>query len=177
MGKLGNFVEKFIGENKKQRWVIESTILYELFRNMGIIDDMDSLTEIYEHLDEQKIDINFGVHTGVEYKKFKQIDASFKVIKRLKISSRSVNELIKKVDSIKVPVDNEWMERYRKQEEGEVTKEEEPTVVGDDINTPLNNLQNRIREIEERAHVTKLSIMSDEDLFEHAMNQVALDNN
>jgi hypothetical protein len=84
--------------------------------------------------------------------------------------------MIKKVDSIKVPVDNEWMERYRKQEEGEVTKEE-PIVVDDDINTPLNNLQNRIREIEERAHVARLSIMSDEDLFEHAMSQITLDNN
>ena len=58
MSKLTDFVLKRLQENIKQRWVIESKMFFDLLENMGIINDEELLTDIFEFL-ENEIESSF----------------------------------------------------------------------------------------------------------------------
>ena len=56
MGKLGEFILKRIEEKKTQRWIITCDDLFTLCGDMGIIEDDDTMMDIMDYLEENKIE-------------------------------------------------------------------------------------------------------------------------
>jgi hypothetical protein len=69
MGKLGEFILKRIEEKKTQRWIITCDDLFTLCGDMGIIDDDDTMMDIMDYLEENKIDVNFHNNKSAGYYK------------------------------------------------------------------------------------------------------------
>lgn len=85
MSKLTDFIERQIQSSKVQRWVIESELLFELFQNMGVMEDYDVLMDILEYLDNNRIDVHFkDKHQDNQFRKFKQIEKSYQMRKNFR---------------------------------------------------------------------------------------------
>lgn len=172
MSNLGDTVIKFLGEKIKQRYVVEAHDLFELFLNMGIIEDQDLLNMVLEHLESRNIDVNFRDNQSDLYEKYKRIERVYKFMKTTNINKEKVLTMMNKVDTIKPKLDTSWMEQYRAQNDEEPESEELKTATPIEINPDLANLQQRIVEESTNRIISELNQMSDEQRFEHAMNRI-----
>ena len=113
MSKLTDFIIKRLQENIKQRWVVESSTFFELLENMGIINDEDLLTDIFEFLETENIDINFK-STGdqIRFQQYKRIEEKAKFVKRLGIAQDGIRNFIGRVDNAKPSIDDSFMKVY-----------------------------------------------------------------
>ena len=137
MSELGDTVVKFLNDKKKQRWVVESADLFELLSQMGILNDVESLNVVIEHLENSEIDVNFR-DTDIEYYKiFKAFEKQYKFFKNFKKNRADVLKMINKVDDIKIKPDDSWLESYRNDNQENI----KPTM--EQINE-LNNILNNI---------------------------------
>ena len=114
MGKLGEFILKRIEEKKTQRWIITCDDLFTLCGNMGIIEDDDTMMDIMDYLEENKIDVNFHNNKSAGYYKiWNELERKVKLKKMLIGSKTEVRQLIEKVDKIKVQDRPDWLDYYR----------------------------------------------------------------
>ena len=119
MGKLGEFIIKRIEEKKTQRWIISSDDFFVLCSDMGIIDDDDTMMNIMDYLEENKIDVNFHNATSAQglYRRWRELEKKLKLREMLKGSKTEVQKMIEKVDTIKVQDRPNWLEMYRDDED------------------------------------------------------------
>jgi len=118
MGKLGEFILKRIEEKKTQRWIITSDDLFTLCGDMAIIDDDDTMMDIMDYLEENKIDVNFHNNKSAGYYKiWNELERKVKLKKMLIGSKTEVQKMIEKVDSVKVQDRPDWLEAYRNDDE------------------------------------------------------------
>jgi predicted GTPase len=118
MGKLGEFILKRIEEKKTQRWIITCDDLFTLCGDMGIIDDDDTMMDIMDYLEENKIDVNFHNNKSAGYYKiWNELERKVKLKKMLIGSKTEVQKMIEKVDSVKVQDRPDWLEAYRNDED------------------------------------------------------------
>lgn len=173
MSKIGQTVVKYLGDKVKQRFVVESSDLFEMFNKMGITDDSDSVTDIMEYLDENNIDVNFKEGDQETHRRFKIMKEQFRIIKELKIKRKRSSELMKKMDEIIVRPQGEWLEQYRTDSDDEIIHQTSPAVT----NPELEELNQRIqKQIKDRL-IERLNEMTDEERMEHAINQLYNVNN
>lgn len=142
MGNLGDTVIKFLGENVKQRYVVEAEDLFQLFSDMGILEDVDSLTVVLEHLENRNIDVNFKDNQNGYYAIYKSIENLYKFIKNTNINREKISNIMKKADNIKPPPDTSWMEFYRIDDEKEL-KPQTPVTETNPIN--MNQISDEVR--------------------------------
>jgi len=114
MGKLGEFILKRIEEKKTQRWIITCDDLFTLCGNMGIIEDDDTMMDIMDYLEENKIDVNFHNNKSAGYYKiWNELERKVKLKKMLIGSKTEVQKMIEKVGKIKVQERPDWLDYYR----------------------------------------------------------------
>lgn len=172
MKNLGDVVVKLLGEKIKQRYVVEAHDLFELFLNMGILEDQDSLNIVLERLESKNVDVNFRDNQSDYYEKYKRIERVYKFMKTTNINKEKVLTMMNKVDTIKPKLDTSWMERYRAQNDEEPESEEPVTATPIEINPDLANLQQRIVEESTNKIISELNQISDEERLEHAMERL-----
>jgi len=171
MSNLGDTVVRFLGDKKKQRWIIESSDLFELLNNMGILNDPEALNVVLEHLEDSGIDVNFRDTDSEYYKIFKDIERRFKFLKDMKFKRQNVTDLIKKMDDINVKPDDSWLDSYRndtEEDENPVDTVRPPVEVNPDIVALNERIMN---EVTDRI-IHNMNQMSDEQRLEQAMNQL-----
>ena len=119
MGKLGEFIIKRIEEKKTQRWIISSDDFFVLCSDMGIIEDDDTMMDIMDYLEEKKIDVNFHNATSAQslYRRWRELEKKLKLREMLKGSKTEVQQMIEKVETIKVQDRPNWLEMYRDDED------------------------------------------------------------
>lgn len=172
MSNLGDTVIKFLGEKIKQRYVVEAHDLFELFLNMGILEDQDSLNMVLEYLDSKNVDVNFRDNQSEYYEKYKRIERVYKFMKTTNINKEKVLTMMNKVDTIKPKLDTSWMERYRTVNDEEPESKEPMTATPFEINPDLENLQQRIIDESTNRIINELSQMSDEERLQQAMESL-----
>lgn len=124
MVKLGEFIIKRIEEKKTQRWIISSDDFFVLCSDMGIIDDDDTMMNIMDYLEENKIDVNFHNATSAQslYSRWRELEKKLKLREMLKGSKTEVQQMIEKVETIKVQDRPNWLEMYRDDEDNSDVK-------------------------------------------------------
>jgi hypothetical protein len=173
MSKIGSTVVKYLEGLKRTRYVVEADDLFNLFNNMGIIDD-DITYEILEYFDTSNIDIHFKNQDDNHYKRFKDIERRYKTMKKVRFNREKVVKIIEKVDSIKPKIyDEEWLNEYRNDEEE--IEETDPTP--DNLNPSLMVLNDRIRDEIRGKILQELSEIPDEERLRHATEQLVQLNN
>jgi hypothetical protein len=111
---LGDYVIKFLKEKTETRKIIKCDDFFQLVSDMGINDDSDEIINIINYLEENNTDINFhDAKTGDFYRRFRNIEKKVQLSKMLKGTKTEVQQLIEKVDKIKVSERPDWMEMYR----------------------------------------------------------------
>ena len=115
MGKsLGSLVIKVLKEKTETRKIIKCDDFFELIQDMGLNDDSDEIIDIVNYLEENNTDINFhNSETKDYYSRYKNIEKKVQLSKLLQGCKTEVQQLIKKVDKIKVQDRPDWMEIYR----------------------------------------------------------------
>lgn len=167
--KLGDFAIRQLKDKIKTRYVIQSDDLFNLFTNMGIVDDYDALYNILEYMEESNIDVNFGTNNE-HYKKFKSIESAYQFAKTTKIRRESIIKIMNKVDNTNVHLNDEWMSRYRTDEDD---VKPEPNVIPIlETNPDLENLRQRIVDESTNRVINELNQMSDEERLQHAMERL-----
>lgn len=169
MISLGNTVVKFLKEKIRTRYVVEASDLFELFLNMGILEDVESLNLVLEHLENSNIDVNFRDNQSEYYERYKRIEKVYKFMKTTKIRKDEVLGMMKKVDTIKPKLDTSWMEVYRISEDEEIEEKLELSSV---MNPDLENLQQRIIDESTNRIINELNQMSDEERLQQAMERL-----
>jgi hypothetical protein len=118
MGKLGEFILKKIEEKKTQRWIITSDDLFTLCGNMGIIEEDDVMIDIMEYLENNQIDVNFHNNSSEGYYRiWNELERKVKLKKILNGTKTEVQQMIEKVDKIKVQERPAWLDFYKNDDE------------------------------------------------------------
>jgi hypothetical protein len=122
MGKLGDFILKQIEEKKIQRWIITSDDLFTLCGDMGIIEEDDVMIDIMEYLENNQIDVNFHNNSSAGYYRiWNELERKVKLKKILNGTKTEVQQMIEKVDSIKVQERPDWLDYYRNEGDDDKT--------------------------------------------------------
>ena len=141
MGKLGEFILKRIEEKKTQRWIITCDDLFTLCGNMGIIEDDDTMMDIMDYLEENKIDVNFHNNkSAVYYKIWNELERKVKLKKMLIGSKTEVQKLIEKVDKIKVQERPDWLEMYKDDSTDEIIEDSKMKVSNENPYQRITNM-------------------------------------
>jgi hypothetical protein len=118
MGKLGEFILKKIEEKKTQRWIITSDDLFTLCGDMGIIEEDDVMIDVMEYLENNQIDVNFHNNSSAGYYRiWNELERKVKLKKILNGTKTEVQQMIEKVDKIKVQERPDWLDFYKNDEE------------------------------------------------------------
>ena len=145
--KLGDFVIKFLKDKTETRKIIKCDDFFQLVNDMGISDDSDEIVDIIYYLEDNKIDINFhGANTQNFYTRYRNIERKVQMSKMLKGSKTEVQQMIEKVDSVKVQERPDWLDYYRNEDDEDTTPMEtsdRDRNLGQDI---IDRLTNEIRE-------------------------------
>ena len=144
---LGEFVIKFLQDKTETRKIIKCDDFFQLIENMGITDESDDVISIINYLEENNTDINFhGVNTQNFYTRYRNIERKVQMSKMLKGYKTEVQQMIEKVDGIKVKERPDWLEYYRNEDDENTTPMEtsdRDRNLGQDI---IDRLTNEIRE-------------------------------
>ena len=120
--KLGDFVIKFLKDKTETRKIIKCDDFFQLVNDMGISDDSDEIVDIIYYLEDNKIDINFhGAKTQNFYTRYRNIERKVQMSKMLKGSKTEVQQMIEKVDGIKVKERPDWLDYYRNEDDENTT--------------------------------------------------------
>jgi hypothetical protein len=141
MGKLGNFILKRIDEKKTQRWIISSDDLYTLCGDMGIIDDDDIMMDIMEYLEENQIDVNFHNNKSAGYyRRWNELERKIKLRSILKGTKTEVQQMIEKVNNIKIEDRPDWLEMYKDDSTDEKIEESKMKVSNENTYQRITNM-------------------------------------
>lgn len=174
MSKIGSTVVKYLKELLRTRYVVEADDLFNLFNNMGIIDDDDMTYEILEYFDANDIDVHFKNQDDNLYKRFKDIERRFKLVKKLEFNREKVVKVIEKVDTINPKIhDDKWLNEYQNIDKEDEEIDAPPNIMNPDL-IKLND--KIIQEIQGRM-IQELSEIPDEERLRHATEQLAQLNN
>ena len=168
MGKLGEFILKRIEEKKTQRWIITCDDLFTLCGNMGIIEDDDTMMDIMDYLEENKIDVNFHNNKSAGYYKiWNELERKVKLKKMLIGSKTEVQKLIEKVDKIKVQERPDWLEMYRNDSTDEKIEESKMKVSNENTYQRITNmLMEELKEqVENEPEVTIEGILNENEII------------
>ena len=122
MGKLGNFILKQIEEKKTQRWIITSDDLFTLCGDMGIIEEDDVMIDIMEYLEDNQIDVNFHNNKSAGYYRiWNELERKVKLKKMLIGTKTEVQQMIEKVESVKVQERPDWLDYYKNEDDEDET--------------------------------------------------------
>ena len=168
MGKLGEFILKRIEEKKTQRWIITCDDLFTLCGNMGIIEDNDTMMDIMDYLEENKIDVNFHNNKSAGYYKiWNELERKVKLKKMLIGSKTEVRQLIEKVDKIKVQERPDWLEMYKDDSTDEIIEDSKMKVSNENPYQRITNmLMEELREqVENEPGVTIEGILNENKII------------
>ena len=168
MGKLGEFILKRIEEKKTQRWIITCDDLFTLCGNMGIIEDDDTMMDIMDYLEENKIDVNFHNNKSSGYYKiWNELERKVKLKKMLIGSKTEVQKLIEKVDKIKVQERPDWSEMYKDDSTDEIIEDSKMKVSNENPYQRITNmLMEELREqVENEPGVTIEGILNENEII------------
>ena len=168
MGKLGEFILKRIEEKKTQRWIITCDDLFTLCGNMGIIEDDDTMMDIMDYLEENKIDVNFHNNKSAGYYKiWNELERKVKLKKMLIGSKTEVQKLIEKVDKIKVQERPDWLEMYKDDSTDEIIEDSKMKVSNENPYQRITNmLMEELREqVENEPGVTIEGILNENEII------------
>jgi hypothetical protein len=141
MGKLGEFIVKRIEEKKTQRWIISCDDLFTLCGDMGIMEDDDTIMDIMNYLEENKIDVNFHNNKSAGYYKiWNELERKIKLKKMLIGSKSEVQKLIEKVDKIKVQDRPDWLEMYKDDSTDEIIEDSKMKVSNENPYQRITNM-------------------------------------
>jgi len=126
--KLGDFVIKFLKDKTETRKIIKCDDFFQLVNDMGVSDDSDEIVDIIYYLEDNKIDINFhGANTQNFYTRYRNIERKVQMSKMLKGSKTEVQQMIEKVESVKVQERPDWLEMYKNMDDDDIP----PTPISD----------------------------------------------
>jgi hypothetical protein len=168
MGKLGEFILKRIEEKKTQRWIITCDDLFTLCGDMAIIEDDDTMMDIMDYLEENKIDVNFHNNKSAGYYKiWNELERKVKLKKMLIGSKTEVQKMIEKVDKIKVQERPDWLEMYRDDSTDEKIEESKMKVSNEN---PFQRITNMLMEelkeqVENEPEVTIEEILNENEII------------
>ena len=168
MGKLGEFILKRIEEKKTQRWIITCDDLFTLCGDMGIIEDDDTMMDIMDYLEENKIDVNFHNNKSAGYYKiWNELERKVKLKKMLIGSKTEVQKLIEKVDKIKVQERPDWLEMYKDDSTDEIIEDSKMKVSNENPYQRITNmLMEELREqVENEPEVTIEGILNENEII------------
>jgi hypothetical protein len=168
MGKLGEFILKRIEEKKTQRWIITCDDLFTLCGNMGIIEDDDTMMDIMDYLEENKIDVNFHNNKSAGYYKiWNELERKVKLKKMLIGSKTEVQKLIEKVDKIKVQERPDWLEMYKDDSTDEIIEDSKMKVSNENPYQRITNmLMEELKEqVENEPEVTIEGILNENEII------------
>jgi Fe2+ transport system protein B len=117
---LGDFVLRQLDEKVKTKKIIDSIDFFDLIGKMGFDDDDIEVGNIIDYLEDNNVDINFKEGQSEEYKRFKKIGHSYKIIKKLKIKKEDIRNTMDKVDNIHPPERPDWLLKYMDDDENQV---------------------------------------------------------
>jgi hypothetical protein len=166
MKRLTEFIEKQIQDKKTQRWVIESEVLFTLFKNMGIMEDQDMLMDIIDYLEENKIDVYFNnTDSNLFFGKFTSIEKSCKIRKKIGINSEKIKQHINMVNSLKIEIDDDYFKTFMTDDNEEIKEIVENLPKFD---KHLENLQSKIDKEKFERHLENNPI--NQDVFDLIRN-------
>jgi hypothetical protein len=166
MKRLTEFIEKQIQDKKTQRWVIESEVLFILFKNMGIMEDQDMLMDIIDYLEENKIDVYFNnTDSNLFFGKFTSIEKSCKIRKKIGINSEKIKQHINMVNSLKIEIDDDYFKTFMTDDDEEIKEIVENLPKFD---KHLENLQSKIDKEKFERHLENNPI--NQDVFDLIRN-------
>lgn len=166
MSKLNEFIIKRLQSNIRQRWVVESKNFFELLENMGIIEDEEMLSDIFEFMDSEHIDIHFnnsGDH--IRFQQYKRIEEKAKFVKRLGIAQDGIRNFIGKVNNVKPTMDDSFMKIYM------TDNDEEQREIIQHINNMDDNLEKFRKKFEQDKYL-KITEELDKTSNEELINQI-----
>lgn len=117
---LGETIIRFLGEKKEKRWFVLGEDLYELIKNMGLVNDTESLYFVFNYLDEEKVYVDFQ-HSDSEIKKLYQSNSEYitklnnhrKSVDRIKNLKPIFKKIMNKLGDKAYKENYDWLERYR----------------------------------------------------------------
>jgi hypothetical protein len=168
MGKLGEFILKRIEEKKTQRWIITSDDFFTLCGDMAIIEDDDTMMDIMDYLEENKIDVNFHNNKSAGYYKiWNELERKVKLKKMLIGSKTEVQKMIEKVDKIKVQERPDWLEMYKDDSTDEKIEESKMKVSNENTYQRITNmLMEELKEqVENEPEVTIEEILNENEII------------
>ena len=168
MSKLTDFILKRLQENIKQRFVIESNTFFDLLENMGIINDEELLTDIFEFLENENIDVHFN-STGdhVRFEQYKRIEVKSKLNKRISFAQDEIKNFIKTVDNFKPTMDDTFMKVYMTDDYEEQMEINKHTTT---LDNNIDLFRKKFEQEKYQKHQDKLSGLSNEELLEQLTN-------
>jgi hypothetical protein len=138
---LGGFVVKFLKEKTETRKIIKCDDFFQLLNDMGLSDDDNEVVNIIDYLDSNNTDINFhGAKTGDFYRRFQNIEKKVHLSKILNGTKTEVQQLIEKVDKIKVQERPDWLEMYRDDSTDEKIEESKTNVSNENPFQRITNM-------------------------------------
>ena len=170
MGKLGEFILKRIEEKKTQRWIITCDDLFTLCGDMGIIEDDDTMMDIMDYLEENNIDVNFHNNKSAGYYKiWNELERKVKLKKMLIGTKTEVQQLIEKVDKIKVQERPDWLDYYRNEDDEDETTPGSKTTSERDNNLAqsiIDKLTQKVKEqVENESTPTIKEILNENEII------------
>ena len=168
MGKLGEFILKRIEEKKTQRWIITCDDLFTLCGNMGIIEDDDTMMDIMDYLEENKIDVNFHNNKSAGYYKiWNELERRVNLKKMLIGSKTEIQKMIEKVEKIKVQERPDWLEMYKDDSTDEIIEDSKMKVSNENPYQRITNmLMEELREqVENEPGVTIEGILNENEII------------
>jgi hypothetical protein len=165
---LGEFVIKFLKEKTETRKIIKCDDFFQLLNDMGLNDDNDEVINIIDYLDGNNTDINFhGAKTGDFYRRFQNIEKKVHLSKILNGTKTEVQQLIEKVDKIKVQERPDWLEMYRDDSTDEKIEESKMKVSNENPYQRITNmLMEELKEqVENEPEVTIEGILNENEII------------
>jgi hypothetical protein len=113
MSKVPSFIIEQLKDKITQRYVVNSEDFFFIIEGMGIIDNEELLFEIFEYLENAKIDVHFKTGTEqLRYQMFKKIEERVSLMRRLNATPDRVRNLNNIVDKIKPNINDKWLKSY-----------------------------------------------------------------
>jgi hypothetical protein len=123
---IGQTVEKFLGEKIQKFFVVKSSDLLDLVKNMGIYNDDDEMLKVIEHFDESKIEIKFQMNDEVFKDKVNKLKFKSNFYKKINTRKSHIVDIIKKTDTAATKIKHEkyaeLINFYRQENEESVGK-------------------------------------------------------
>jgi hypothetical protein len=166
--KLGDFVIKFLKDKTETRKIIKFDYFFQLVNDMGIIEDDDTMMDIMDYLEENKIDVNFHNNKSAGYYKiWNELERKVKLKKMFIGSKTEIQKMIEKVEKIKVQERPDWLEMYKDDSTDEIIEDSKMKVSNENPYQRITNmLMEELREqVENEPGVTIEGILNENEII------------